>query len=380
MKKDAFYFPHFCNARHDRKIKRLVKELGVEGYGMFFMTLEVLREQLDFKYPLEDIDLLADEFKTSEQKLRTVICNYKLFEVDLEGDFFSPKQIEYLQPYIKAKEQRRLAGIESGKKRSLSAKTPYEEKFDLPQVYIIECYNNNEKFIKIGATKGSISRRFSGHLPYKYKVIRQFFLDDYYTLESEFQLKFKNFCYNPGIKFSGDAECYNISIKQSLLNYIPETNFSHEHRCNENSFSFDEDEQSKVKKSKGKESKVKEIKEKEKSVVGQSVNIDKSINFYNKNIGGITPYVAEEMDSFIEDGIEEDLIIKAMQKAVDYGKASWGYAKGILNNCYKENIKTVEQFDAKEMQRNNQGKKVENNCKENNGYTVEDYERIFSKK
>ncbi len=63
--KDAFYFPHFCNARHDRKLKRVRKELGLEGYGIFFMLLETLREQADYRYPIEDLDLLADEFGTS---------------------------------------------------------------------------------------------------------------------------------------------------------------------------------------------------------------------------------------------------------------------------------------------------------------------------
>ena len=72
--KDAYYFPHFCTARNDRKVKRLRKELGVEGYGIFFMLLEVLREQTDFKFPTEDIDLLADEFNTSEQKNKN--CYY----------------------------------------------------------------------------------------------------------------------------------------------------------------------------------------------------------------------------------------------------------------------------------------------------------------
>lgn len=118
MKKDAFYFPHFCNARHDRKISRLRKELGIEGYGIFFMLLEILRDQIDFKYPLDDLDLLADEFGTSEQKIRVVICNYKLFEIDDEFRFFSPKLLLYLQPYFNMKEQRKAAGIASGKARS----------------------------------------------------------------------------------------------------------------------------------------------------------------------------------------------------------------------------------------------------------------------
>jgi hypothetical protein len=117
MEKDAYYFPHFCNARHDRKIKRVIKELGVEGYGIFFMLLEVLRDQTDFKFPMEDMDLLADEFGTSEQKVRVVICNYQLFEFDDEKKFFSPKMLMYLQPYFSMKEQRRIAGIASGIKR-----------------------------------------------------------------------------------------------------------------------------------------------------------------------------------------------------------------------------------------------------------------------
>lgn len=112
--KEAYYFPHFCNARHDRKIKRILKELGIEGYGIFFMLLEVLREQLDFRYPVQDVDLLADEFGTSEQKVKAVISGYDLFKYDDENFFFSPKLEEYMQPWLSMKEQRRIAGIRSG--------------------------------------------------------------------------------------------------------------------------------------------------------------------------------------------------------------------------------------------------------------------------
>lgn len=111
MNKDAFYFPHFSNARHDRKLKRVIKELGVEGYGIYFMILEVLRDQDGFQYPIEDIDLLADEFNTTEAKVRTVVCNYKLFSVDENQNFFSVKFNEYLTPYIESKEQSRISGI-----------------------------------------------------------------------------------------------------------------------------------------------------------------------------------------------------------------------------------------------------------------------------
>ena len=119
MKKDAYYFPHFCNARHDRKLKRVQKELGIEGYGIYFMLLEVLREQDGFKYPLNDIDLLADEFGTSEQKTRTVVTNYKLFTVDECNNFFSKKLIEYLEPYLERSKRAR----EAARKRWLTYKS-----------------------------------------------------------------------------------------------------------------------------------------------------------------------------------------------------------------------------------------------------------------
>lgn len=119
MEKEGFYFPHFSNARHDRKIRRLRLELGIEGYGIYFMLLETLRDQHDLSYPLEDLDLLADEFGTSEQKVRVVVCNYNLFDVDEEQKFFSPKLLLYLEPYFRSKQQR----IEAGKASALKRKS-----------------------------------------------------------------------------------------------------------------------------------------------------------------------------------------------------------------------------------------------------------------
>ena len=108
MKKDAYYFSHFSNARHDRRIKRLRKDLGIEGYGIYFMLLEVLREQIDFNYPISDIDLLAEEFGASEAKIKTVLSSYELFQ--LNGDTFtSLKFIYYLTPYLEKSQRARDA-------------------------------------------------------------------------------------------------------------------------------------------------------------------------------------------------------------------------------------------------------------------------------
>lgn len=150
MEKDAYYFPHFCNARRDRKIQRLRKELGLEGYGIFFMLLETLREQADFKYPCEDFDILADEFGTSEQKVRTVICNYGLFEVDENEMFFSPKFIFYLSPYLESKEQSRISGIKGN-----LIKNSYISKEDISILHNEDIISLNE-IVKSGGDRGAV--------------------------------------------------------------------------------------------------------------------------------------------------------------------------------------------------------------------------------
>lgn len=109
--KDAYYFPHFSNARHDSKIKRLRKELGIEGYGIYFMILEVLRDQEDLSYPIADIDLLAEEFSTIDPKVEAVVKKYGLFKVGEDNYFYSPKLIEYLQPYFAKSKRGRAAAL-----------------------------------------------------------------------------------------------------------------------------------------------------------------------------------------------------------------------------------------------------------------------------
>jgi len=110
MKKDAYYFPHFSNARNDSKILKLRRVMGIEGYGIYFLLLEVLRDQTDFKISVESLEDFAYEWHTSKEKLESVVANFGLFQVD-EQNFFSPKFNEYMNPYIEGKESKRIAGI-----------------------------------------------------------------------------------------------------------------------------------------------------------------------------------------------------------------------------------------------------------------------------
>ena len=119
MKKDVFYFPHYCHSRSDRRIRRILKDFKHEGFSVYYQILEVLREQEEFKYSLEDCDLLVDDLKTTDIVVNSLIMNYDLFQND--GVYFwSDDLIESLQPYLKMKQQRIEAskkGVEARRKK-----------------------------------------------------------------------------------------------------------------------------------------------------------------------------------------------------------------------------------------------------------------------
>ena len=64
------------------------------------------------------------------------------------------------------------------------------------------------------------------------------------------------------------------------------------------------------------------------------------IDFYNNNIGLITPYGQEILSDYLKE-MNKDLIILAMKKATEANIRTMKYIKGILNNWSKKGIKTV---------------------------------------
>ena len=64
------------------------------------------------------------------------------------------------------------------------------------------------------------------------------------------------------------------------------------------------------------------------------------IKFYENNIGVITPYTFELLADYTKE-MSEDLIILAMQKAVEADARNINYIKAILNNWDKKKIRTV---------------------------------------
>lgn len=97
----SFLYP--TNFRNTKNIKRLIKDFSIQGFGVAIYLIETLAETENHQYPLEDIDLLADEMRLSVPVVTTIIKGYGLFHV-IENNgvkFISTQLNEWLEPYYK---------------------------------------------------------------------------------------------------------------------------------------------------------------------------------------------------------------------------------------------------------------------------------------
>nr|DAW10801.1 MAG TPA: DnaD like replication protein [Caudoviricetes sp.] len=81
------YFSHDSNARNSDKLMKVRMGLGAEGYGIFFMLIERLREEEGYKSTI-DYDTLAFDLRVEPEKVKQVVENYDLFKFTEDGKYF----------------------------------------------------------------------------------------------------------------------------------------------------------------------------------------------------------------------------------------------------------------------------------------------------
>lgn len=97
MKYFDAYFPHEASSSMDSKIIKLIEEVGMKGYGAYWIIMEFLRVQKHYTGELDALSHLARKAKTTKKFLLRVVCNYGLFVVN-EGVFYSPTLNGMMQP------------------------------------------------------------------------------------------------------------------------------------------------------------------------------------------------------------------------------------------------------------------------------------------
>lgn len=111
----AKYFSHDSNARNDTKILSLRMQHGLEGYAVYFMLLERLREAPEY-WSKTDYNAIGFDFRCSAGLVRSVVEDFGLFTV-VDDRFFSSSFTRRMGLVDAKKEQ-----VSSARKKAASAR------------------------------------------------------------------------------------------------------------------------------------------------------------------------------------------------------------------------------------------------------------------
>lgn len=84
----------------------------------------------------------------------------------------------------------------------------------------------------------------------------------------------------------------------------------------------------------------------------EQVGVIGAIDFYQQNFGVLNPYTSQQIVDAI-DTFNDDIVIKAMQIALDNNARNYNYVRAILKKWYENNATTIEDIDALELEHKN---------------------------
>ena len=121
--KDAYYFQHDANARHDPKLIMLRKEHGIAGIGRWWILVEILREQENYTFDIglkHNLRALRHELEfANDDELIAFLNDLNEFSliVNLDGIIFSPALLKRMKRLDEIRAKKQIAGQKSGESR-----------------------------------------------------------------------------------------------------------------------------------------------------------------------------------------------------------------------------------------------------------------------
>ena len=114
--------------------------------------------------------------------------------------------------------------------------------------------------------------------------------------------------------------------------------------------------------------------------------IAKMIDFYNRNIGILKDYISEQIMSYLDDGVEPELMLEYMKFAINQNADKWSYINKTARENLKKGIKTLAQYQEHEQKREEDKKKSSAKQKqpdnmtnfEKREYTDEELEKYYA--
>ena len=158
------YFSHDSNARNSDKLMKVRMKLGAEGYGIFFMLIERLREEEGYKSTI-DYDTLAFDLRVEPEKVKQVVENYDLFKFTEDGKYFYSDSFNERMEMMDTKRKKLAdAGKKGAEKRwgnkpkdSNAIATP-KQSHSNPNSDLIAIDSNKIKLNKIKLNKTKINK------------------------------------------------------------------------------------------------------------------------------------------------------------------------------------------------------------------------------
>lgn len=117
MAKEAYYFSHDSNARHDPKITAMRSVYGTEGYGWFWILIELMREANGYKLDMQGrytfnayAMQMHTDCTTAERFIHDCINEFELFQSD-DCQFWSPSLLRRMEMREEISEKKRQAAL-----------------------------------------------------------------------------------------------------------------------------------------------------------------------------------------------------------------------------------------------------------------------------
>lgn len=95
---------------------------------------------------------------------------------------------------------------------------------------------------------------------------------------------------------------------------------------------------------------------------------------YEQMIGLVTPAVRDGIDFFVENGVEDSLIVRIIEYACEQGKRTWPYIKAAIRGNMDAGIKTLDDYNRAQADRAENAKKVQKASKGSKKSKFNNYE------
>ena len=128
MSKETYYFSHDSNALTDIKILNMRSDYGMEGYGLYWAIIEMLRNEEDYSLDLDKntyraIQILTNTEIDIEFFIKDCIDDYKLFNQKENKKFYSNSLLRRMEE----KDKKSAVAREKAKKRWSSNATAMQQ-------------------------------------------------------------------------------------------------------------------------------------------------------------------------------------------------------------------------------------------------------------